>query len=82
MCVCGSGVRMSADVHRSQRRPRRLEWEVESYYWVLGTKLLLSAKAALALVHPAISPASLLTVFAMDFVNVCTVEYISLSFLA
>lgn len=58
------------------------EWELGSYDWVLGTKLMSSAKAALALVHPALSPASLLSVFAMDFLNVCVVDYISLSFLA
>lgn len=75
-------MRMSADAHRSQRRHRRLGWELGSYDWVLGTKLMSSAKAALALVHPAISPASLLSVFAMDFLNVCVVEYIFLSFLA
>lgn len=41
-----------------------------------------SAKAALALVHPVLSPVSLLSVFAMDFLSVCVVDYISLSFLA
>lgn len=66
---------------RCPRKPEETqtpEWESGSYDWVLGTKLMSSAKAALALVHPA----SLLSVFAMDFLNVCAVDYISLSFLA
>lgn len=70
---------------RCPRKPEETqtpEWESGSYDWVLGTKLMSSAKAALALVHPALSPASLLSAFAIDFLNVCVVDYISLSFLA